>query len=89
MDNYLLGFKIKMASTGILFGVCLQLVCACTGLCVLVCYKRQLNIDRTGEHPLKLIYRVLSMPGITLVLRIAVPLPTGRRIFHHVLILVN
>ena len=37
----------------------LQLVCACTGLCVLVRYKRQLNIDRTGEHPLKLIYQVL------------------------------
>ena len=26
---------------------------------MLVRYKRQLNIDRTGEHPLKLIYRVL------------------------------
>ena len=59
MENYLLGIKIKMASTGVLFSVGLQLVCACTGLCVLVRYKRQLNIDRTGEHPLKLIYRVL------------------------------
>ena len=51
--------QIVIANLIVLFGVGLQLVCACTGLCVLVRYKRQLNIDRTGEHPLKLIYRVL------------------------------
>ena len=51
--------KIDIGNTTVLLCVGLQLVCACTGLCVLVCYKRQLNIDRTGEHPLKLIYQVL------------------------------
>ena len=56
---FLLGYQIDIANTTILFSVGLQLMCACTGLCVLVRYKRQLNIDRTGEHPLKLIYRVL------------------------------
>ena len=38
----------------------LQLVCACVGLCLLVYYKKHFNIDRTGEHPLKLIYQVLN-----------------------------
>ena len=38
----------------------LQLVCACVGLCLLVYYKKHFNIDRTGEHPLKLIYQVLK-----------------------------
>ena len=56
---YLLEHEIEVMNTAILISVGLQLVCACTGLCVLVRYKRQLNIDRTGEHPLKLIYRVL------------------------------
>ena len=52
--------KIQIASIGGLFSSGLQLVCAGTGLCLLVCYKRQLNIDRTGDHPLKLIYQVLK-----------------------------
>ena len=56
---FLLKYQIDIANSTVLFCVGLQLVCACTGLCVLVCYKRQLNIDQTGEHPLKLIYRVL------------------------------
>ena len=43
-----------------LFSSGLQLVCAGTGLCLLVCYKRQLNIDQTGDHPLTLIYQVLK-----------------------------
>ena len=46
-----------------IFGICcgvLQLVCACTGLCMLVCFKRHLKIDRTGEHPVRLIYLVLK-----------------------------
>ena len=38
----------------------LQLVCTCVGLCLLVYYKKHFNIDRTGEHPLKLIYQVLK-----------------------------
>ena len=59
MDSVFLRYLVDIGNTILLFGFCLQLVCACTGLCVLVRYKRQLNIDRTGEHPLKLIYRVL------------------------------
>ena len=51
---------IKIESIAALFSCCLQLVCAGTGLCLLVCYKRQLNIDQTGDHPLKLIYQVLK-----------------------------
>ena len=38
----------------------LQLVCACTGLFLLICSKRNFNIDRTGDHPLKLIYGVVK-----------------------------
>ena len=53
-------FLIKTANIIALFSAGLQLVCAGTGLCLLVCYKRQLNIDRTGDHPLKLIYQVLK-----------------------------
>ena len=56
---FLLEYETDIVNTAVLLCVGLQLVCACTGLCVLVCYKRQLNIDRTGEHPLKLIYQVL------------------------------
>ena len=37
----------------------LQLVCACVGLFLLIGFKKHFNIDRTGEHPLKLIYKVL------------------------------
>ena len=57
--NEISGFLIKTANIVALFSAGLQLVCAGTGLCLLVCYKRQLNIDRTGDHPLKLIYQVL------------------------------
>ena len=57
--NNTMEYQIDIANTIALLCVGLQLVCACTGLCVLVRYKRQLIIDRTGDHPLKLIYRVL------------------------------
>ena len=36
-----------------------QLVCACVGLFLLIGSKKYLNVDRTGEHPIKLIYGVL------------------------------
>ena len=39
---------------------CLQLMCACIGVCLLVYSKKHLNIDQTGDHPLKLIYNVLK-----------------------------
>ena len=52
-------YQIDMASNVGIFSAGLLLLCACTGLCLLVCYKRRLNIDRTGDHPLQLIYRVL------------------------------
>ena len=55
-----IGYQVTIAcSLGIVSGI-LQLMCACAGLCVIICYKRQLNIDRTGEHSLKLIYQVLK-----------------------------
>ena len=38
----------------------IQLVCACIGLCILLWSKKHLVIDRTGQHPLKLIYMVLK-----------------------------
>ena len=53
--TYLLKYQIEVGNTAILISVVLQ-----QKLVVLVCYKRQLNIDRTGEHPLKLIYRALK-----------------------------
>ena len=51
---------IQIENIAALLSSGLQLVCAGTGLCLLVCYKSQLNIDRTGDHPLKLIYQVLK-----------------------------
>ena len=51
---------IQIENIVALFSSGLQLVCAGTGLCLLVCYKRQVNIDRTGDHPLKLINQVLK-----------------------------
>ena len=50
----------QIDNIGGLFSSGLQLVCAGTGLCLLVCYKKKLNIDRTGDHPLMLIYQVLK-----------------------------
>ena len=38
----------------------IQLVCASVGLLLLVCSRRHFNIDRIGENPLTLIYRVLK-----------------------------
>ena len=49
-----------VTGTAVLIMAGLQLVCACVGLCLLVYYKKHFNIDRTGEHPLKLIYQVLK-----------------------------
>ena len=43
--TYLLKYQIEVGNTAILISVVLQ-----QKLVVLVCYKRQLNIDRTGEH---------------------------------------
>ena len=52
--------RIIIGFTTLIIMVVLQLVCACVGLCLLVYYKKHFNIDRTGEHPLKLIYQVLK-----------------------------
>ena len=49
-----------IAFTAVLIMAILQFVCACVGLCLLVYYKKHLNIDRTGENLLKLIYKVLK-----------------------------
>ena len=53
-------FQNTIFSTGLLLLGSIQLVCACTGLCFLLCSKKHLAIDRTGQHPLKLIYMVLK-----------------------------
>ena len=53
-------YYFTVTGTVLLFMATLQLVCACVGLCLLVKYKKHFNIDRTGEHPLKLIYQVLK-----------------------------
>ena len=53
-------YYFDIACVAVLFMGTLQLVCACVGLCLLVYYKKHFNIDRTGEHPLKLIYKVLK-----------------------------
>ena len=49
-----------IAFTAVLIMAILQFVCACVGLCLLVYYKKHLNIDRTGENLLKLICKVLK-----------------------------
>ena len=51
-------FTIMCSAVLIMAG--LQLACACIGLYVLVYFKNDFNIDRTGDHPLKLIYNVLK-----------------------------
>ena len=48
-----------ITTTSVLIVFSLQLVCAILGLFLLIGSKKHFNIDRTGEHPLKLIYRVL------------------------------
>ena len=57
--QYLAPYEDTIMCTIVLFMGGLQLVCACAGLCLLVRSKRHFYIDRTGQHPLKLIYRVL------------------------------
>ena len=52
--------RIIIGFTALIIIVVLQLVCACVSLCLLVYYKKHFNIDRTGEHALKLIYQVLE-----------------------------
>ena len=53
-------FIIACMCTVMLLMAGVQLVCASVGLFLLVCSKRQFNIDRIGENPLTLIYRVLK-----------------------------
>ena len=48
-----------ITTTFLMIMVVIQLVCACVGLFLLIGSRKHFNIDRTGEHPLKLIYRVL------------------------------
>ena len=53
-------FQHAIYTTAIFLLGSIQLVCACIGLCVLLWSKKHLVIDRTGQHPLKLIYMVLK-----------------------------
>ena len=48
-----------ITATYVLFVLSLQLVCAILGFFLLIGSRKHFNIDRTGEHPLKLIYGVL------------------------------
>ena len=48
-----------ITTTYALIVLSLQLVCAILGLFLLIAFKKHFTIDRTGEHPLKLIYGVL------------------------------
>ena len=53
-------YYFTITTTYVLIVLGLQLVCACVGLFLLIGSKKYLNINRTGEHPLKLIYGVLK-----------------------------
>ena len=53
-------YYFAIACTAVLIMGGLQLVSAVVGLCLLVYSKKHFNIDRTGEHPLKLIFNVLK-----------------------------
>ena len=59
ISQYLAPYEETIMYTLTLFMGVLQLVCACAGLCLLVQFNREFNINQTGQHPLKLIYRVL------------------------------
>ena len=59
-NNTILDYEVNIANTVVVFGAGLPLICSVIALCVLVHYKSQLVIDEIGEHPLKLIYEVLS-----------------------------
>ena len=58
--NVLHPHYFTITSTVVFIMTSLQLMCACVGLCLLVYHKKHLNIDRTGENLLKLIYKVLK-----------------------------
>ena len=53
-------FQHSISATVVLALGSIQLVCAGIGLCILLWSKKHLVIDRTGQHPLKLIYMVLK-----------------------------
>ena len=53
-------FQHSISATAILALGSIQLVCAGIGLCILLWSKKHLVVDRTGQHPLKLIYTVLK-----------------------------
>ena len=57
--NDLHPYYFTITTTFFMIVLGLQLVCACVGLFLLIGLKKHFNIDRTGEHPLKLIYKVL------------------------------
>ena len=53
-------FEVEIACISIIIMGSIQFVSSCVGLCLITCSKKHLNIDRTGDHPLKLIYQVLK-----------------------------
>ena len=53
-------YYIIIFCSAVLIMAGIQLACACIGLYVLVYFKKYFSIDRTGDHPLRLIYNVLK-----------------------------
>ena len=53
-------YYFEITCTFALFVAILQLVCACIVICLLISSKKHFNIDKTGDHPLKLIFKVLQ-----------------------------
>jgi len=53
-------YEVTLGVIVVLFVAVLQLLTASYGLCHLIYHKKHLKIDRIGENPLKLIYKVLT-----------------------------
>ena len=60
-DTHSIFYDIEVDSAVV--GLCqltLHIPCTIAGLCLLVCYKKHLIIDRIGSSPWKLVYQVLK-----------------------------
>ena len=60
LSRKLHSYEFVITCTILIACAVIQLLSACCGLGLLIGFKRHLNIDRTGDHPLKLIYQVLK-----------------------------
>ena len=57
--QYMHSFEVAIGCLAFLIMGSIQFVSACVSLFLIIYSKKHLNIDRTGDHPLKLIYQVL------------------------------